>query len=227
MKHSYNIQALQQTKLRYCLLVLVSFILANCGGVPGDSATESPARFPTPTIAPALAQPVSPVPVSVTPAASPTSAASNPGVTQGTVIRVDASQNVHPISPLIYGMNQVPVAQQQTLGVKLNRWGGNPSTRYNWKLGNAWNAGSDYFYRNGDYGYTGSSASDDFVAETLAGGGDALVTLPTLGWVAKNNDLNTCSFPTPDGQCGDAEKASCDTPGAIADPTRANVTSDA
>src|SRR5215212_1457891 len=98
MKHSYNIQALRQTKLRCCQLVLVSLILANCGGaVPGDSATESPARFPTPTIAPALAQPETPVPVSVAPAASPLSAASNPGVAQGTVIRVDASQNVHPI----------------------------------------------------------------------------------------------------------------------------------
>jgi len=226
MKHSYNIQALRQTKLRCCLLVLVSLILANCGGAaPGDSATESAVPFPTPTIAPALAQPISPVPVSVAPAASPSSA-SSPGTTQGTVIRVDASQNVHPISPFIYGMNQMPVALQQALGVKLNRWGGNPSTRYNWKLGNAWNAGSDYFYRNGDYGYRGSSASDDFVAETLAAGGEALVTLPTLGWVAKNNDANTCSFPTPDGGCGDAEKASCDTPGAIADPNRANVPSD-
>jgi hypothetical protein len=56
-------------------------------------------------------------------------------------------------------MNQAPKEQQQALGIKLNRWGGNPSTRYNWKLSNAWNAGRDYFYRNGDYGYTGSSAA--------------------------------------------------------------------
>jgi hypothetical protein len=223
MKHSINIQALQQTKLRCCLLVLISLILASCGGaVPAEPAP----RFPTPTIAPALAQPAIPVPVTVTPAASPSSAVSSPVAVQGTVIRVDAAQNVHPISPLIYGMNQAPKEHQQALGIKLNRWGGNPSTRYNWKLGNAWNAGRDYFYRNGDYGYTGSSASDDFVAETLDAGADALVTLPTLGWVAKNNDPNTCSFPTPDGQCGDAEKASCDTPGAIADPNRANVQSD-
>jgi Glycoside hydrolase family 44 len=222
MKYSYNIQALRQTKLRCYLLVLVLLSLTNCGGVaPGAPANESAARFPTPTIAPSLAQPVSPVPVSVARAA-----VSSPVAAQATLIHVDASQGVHPISPLIYGMNQAPKEQQQALGIKLNRWGGNPSTRYNWKLGNAWNAGSDYFYRNGDYGYTGSSASDDFVAETLAAGGDALVTLPTLGWVAKNNDANTCSFPTPDGQCGDAEKASCNKPGAIADPTRANVPSD-
>jgi glycosyl hydrolase family 44 len=228
MKHSYNIQALRQTKLCCCLLVLVSFILTNCSGaVPGEPVNEATVRFPTPTTAPVLAQPVSPVPVSVAPPASPSPAVSSPVATQGTVIRVDASQNVHPISPLIYGMNQAPKEQQQALGITLNRWGGNPSTRYNWKLGNAWNAGSDYFYRNGDYGYTGSSASDDFVAETLAAGGAVLVTLPTLGWVVKNNDASTCSFPTPDGQCGDAEKASCDAPGAIADPNRANIPSDA
>src|SRR6186713_2998166 len=108
MKHPYNIPALRQTKLRYYLLVLVSIILANCGGALGDTVTELPASFPTPTIAPALAQPATPVPVSVAPEASPSSAVSNPGVAQGTAIRVDASQNVHPISPLIYGMNQAP-----------------------------------------------------------------------------------------------------------------------
>jgi len=227
MKYSINIQALRQTKLRCCLLVLAALILANCSGtLPATPTSAATARFPTPTIAPALAQPVSPVPVSSAPAALPSAAVSSPVAAQGTVIRVDASQNVHPISPLIYGMNQVPKQYQQALGIKLNRWGGNPSTRYNWKLGNAWNAGRDYFYRNGDYGYTGSSASDDFVAGTLAAGGEALVTLPTLGWVAKNNDSNTCSFPTSDGSCGDAEKATCDTPGAIADPKRANVPSD-
>jgi hypothetical protein len=98
-----------------------------------------------------------------------------PGLLKGRFIRVDVSQNIHPISPLIYGMNQAP------------------------------------------------KASDDFVAETLAAGSDVLMTLPTLGWVAKNNDSNTCSFPAPDGSCGDAEKASCDKLGAIADPNHANV----
>src|ERR1041384_1548709 len=98
MKHSYNIQALGLTKLRCCLLVLVSLILGNCGGVvPGNAVTESPVRFPTPTIASALMQPETPVPVSATPAAAPSSAVTNPGAAQGTVIRVDSSQNVHPI----------------------------------------------------------------------------------------------------------------------------------
>jgi hypothetical protein len=158
---------------------------------------------------------------------APLPTAANPASAQAVVIRVDAAAGVHPISPLIYGMNQAPKELLQALAPTLNRWGGNPSTRYNWKLGNAWNAGSDYFYRNGDYGYIGKSASDDFVAETLAANAAALVTLPTLGWVAKNNDGNTCSFPLPGGQCGDAGKANCEQPGEIAQPERANVPSDA
>jgi hypothetical protein len=227
MKHSYTIPTLRQTKLRCYLLVLVSFVLISCGGVvPGGAVDNLPEDYPTPTIAPALAQPTSPVPVTADSAASPTPAASSPVVAQGTVIRVDAARDVHPISPLIYGLNGAPKDIQQALGATLNRWGGNPSTRYNWRLGNAWNAGRDYFYRNGDYGYTGQSASDDFVEETLSVGAAAIVTLPTLGWVAKNSDLNTCSFPTPDSQCGDAEQASCEKPGVIADPNRANVPSD-
>src|SRR4051812_27890985 len=101
MEYSTNIQALRQAKLRCCLLVLVSLILANCGGaLPANPVGQSTARFPTPTIAPMLAQPLSPVPVSVPPAASPISAVSSSVAAQGTVIHVDASQNVHPISPL-------------------------------------------------------------------------------------------------------------------------------
>lgn len=172
-----------------------------------------------------MALSVTPVPIGAGQSTSPTSAVSHPDAAQGTVIRVDAALDLHPISPLIYGFNGAPLELQQALNVKLNRWGGNPSTRYNWKLGNAWNAGRDWFYRNGDYG-SAPSVGDDFVKETLASGAEALVTLPTLGWVAKNTDSNTCSFPTSDGGCGDAEKADCDSPGAIADPNRANVPSD-
>lgn len=142
------------------------------------------------------------------------------------LVTIDAAQSVHPISPLIYGLNGAPAEVLAALRPGLNRWGGNPSTRYNWRLGNAWNAGSDYFYRNGDYDYKGKSASDDFVREALAADAEVLLTLPTLGWVAKNNDLDTCSFPTSDGGCGDAEKANCENPGPIADPKRANAPTD-
>jgi hypothetical protein len=46
--------------------------------------------------------------MSVAPAVSPVSAMPGSVDGQGTVIRVDVSQGMHPISPLIYGMNQAP-----------------------------------------------------------------------------------------------------------------------
>src|ERR1700712_3689250 len=97
------------------LLVFVAMVLTNCGGVASVETTPSPAaQFPTPTIAPAMAPPASPVPTSAA-NATPSSSTDQPGAAQGTVIRIDATQNVHPISPLIYGMNQVPAEVQQAL----------------------------------------------------------------------------------------------------------------
>src|SRR5262245_5948034 len=141
-------------------------------------------------------------------------------------ISVDITQDVHPISPLIYGFSGAPHEVRRAVRPTLASWGGNPSTRYNWRLANAWNTARDWRYMNGDYGYKGVSASDDFVAGALASGLDVRIALPTLGWVAKDNDNHSCSFPQPDGECGDAGQASCDHPGPVADPTRTSVRSD-
>jgi len=141
-------------------------------------------------------------------------------------VAVDVNKDVHPISPLIYGLSGGFKEHEEQLRFTLNSWGGNPSTRFNWQLGNAWNAGSDWYYINGNYGYTGQSASDDFISDANQAGIAVRLAIPTLGWVAKNDDNNTCSFPMPDGTCGDADGANCQNPGEIADPTLANVPSD-
>ncbi|NJM08282.1 hypothetical protein HC891_22035 [Candidatus Gracilibacteria bacterium] len=96
-------------------------------------------------------------------------------------------------------------------------WGGNPSTRYNYQLGNAWNAGSDWYYRNVDYGYAGDSAAEDFVRESIAEGREARLAIPTLGWVAKDNNNATCSFVDAQGECIKPE-ADCRDPAIVADP---------
>jgi hypothetical protein len=142
------------------------------------------------------------------------------------VVEVDLTRDTHPISPYIYGVSGAPAEYVQSLGATLNSWGGNPSTRYNWRLGNAWNAGSDFFYSNVDYseGQSGS-ASDSFVSSTLAAGADVRLALPTLGWVAKDNDLTSCSFPLSNGECGDALGANCRQSGKPADPTLTSVPS--
>lgn len=201
---------------RLCgLAIMAALLLAACQ--PGSARPALPSATPTVAALMRSSTPVAFATAIETPVPLPAA---------DITVTLDRSQGNHPISPFIYGLNAAPADVLHDLRPGLNRWGGNPSTRYNWKLGNAWNAGSDWFYRNGDYGYTGASASDDFVRESLAAGSGVLLTVPTLGWVAKNNDPGTCSFPTGDGQCGDAAKANCESPGPIADPQLANVRSD-
>jgi hypothetical protein len=140
-------------------------------------------------------------------------------------VHVDLTRVTHAISPLIYGVTTANEEYLEAIQIPLNSWGGNPSTRYNWKHGHAWNAGRDYFFKNGNYGVTSGSASDQFVEKSLSVGAEIRLTVPTLGWVAKNDDLNTCSFPGPDGECRDLPRVTCENPSIIADPTLANTKS--
>ncbi len=43
-------------------------------------------------------------------------------------------------------------AALRALARRPRRWGGNPMTRYNWQLGNAYNVGKDWFFENGKTG---------------------------------------------------------------------------
>ena len=134
------------------------------------------------------------------------------------IVVIDAARDRQPISPLIYGVSGASPEILQGLQPTLNSWGGNPATRYNWQIGNAWNAGSDWFYRNGDYGVTGN-AMTQFISNSLSVSATLRVVLPTLGWVAKDTNNATCSFP----DCGNAHGATCEQPLEIANPARANV----
>jgi len=140
-------------------------------------------------------------------------------------VQVDLTAPQGEISPFIYGMSGAPTEVIEDLHLNLVSWGGNPSSRYNWEIGNAWNAGSDWYYQNTDYGLEGNVA--DRTAEQANQLGAAVrLALPTLGWVAKDADPATCSFPLEAGGCGNADGANCSEPGAIADPTHANVATD-
>lgn len=201
---------------QFCLQFILAGVLVSCTGAPAQPLVQ-----PTPTLSTLMNAP----PPVATP--SPLPATATLEIPRADItVTVDTLLGRHPISPFIYGVNGASADILSSLHPTLNRWGGNPSTRYNWQLGNAWNSGSDWQYRNGDYGYTGRSASDDFVQESIDAGAEVLLTVPTLGWVAKNNDTATCSFPDKDGNCGDAGGANCENPGPIADPNMANTRSD-
>ena len=65
------------------------------------------------------------------------------------VIRAD--RPLGPINPFIYSLASPSPELMEKLQLKLWRWGGNPSSRYNWEKGNCWNAASDWEFRNGTY----------------------------------------------------------------------------
>ena len=113
-------------------------------------------------------------------------------------ITVDPAHVLRPISPLIYGVAHANPDQLLALGALLNRWGGNPNTRYNWALGDAWNAARDWEFRNyGQANTVGESASDRFVAENRSVGVETEITIPAIGWVARNGDKETRSIGVP------------------------------
>ncbi len=111
-------------------------------------------------------------------------------------VAIDASAGLHPISPLIYGVAFADERTLADLNCPLNRWGGNPTSRYNWRI-NADNRGSDWFFESipGDV-LQPSGGPDAFVAGTERAGARAMITIPIIGWVAKVGEHREklCSF---------------------------------
>lgn len=112
----------------------------------------------------------------------------------GVVVRIDTQGATSQISPLIYGVAFADPAYLKELGATVNRWGGNGTSTFNWDHGNAGNAGRDWEFRN--QGGTGNAA-DTFISQSLAAGAQPVMTIPTIGWVAKNSDNNTMSIGVP------------------------------
>ncbi|MEO8102708.1 MAG: glycoside hydrolase family 44 protein [Betaproteobacteria bacterium] len=116
-------------------------------------------------------------------------AALPPGV--GPALSIDVNADRHAISDDIYGVNQV---QDEALATQLRlpvrRWGGNSVTRYNWQ-NDTFNTASDYYYQNipndnaNPAALPDGSASDKFVEQDRRTGTRSLITVPTIGWVAK------------------------------------------
>ncbi len=119
----------------------------------------------------------------------------------------DLAVNRHTINPDIYGVayneGERSITPARDTGVRVVRWGGQNKPRYNWKLGNAFNAARDWEFRNLDYGHTSaadhqpSGLADQFVALNRASGATTSFVVPTLGWVAKNTDNGSASTGVP------------------------------
>lgn len=124
-----------------------------------------------------------------------------PAAAAGPALTVDAGNETHAISPLIYGMNAYlldPVTVANA-NVTVTRWGGDGTSRYNYKT-DFTNAASDYYFENFASGgsmlpnASGSTSFPQYVAANATLGTKALGTVPVNGWVS-NATAKACSFP--------------------------------
>jgi hypothetical protein len=114
-------------------------------------------------------------------------AASRPAAASKTAhVRVECDGKTAKISPYIYGI-AFGEKTWPSLKPAARRWGGNGTTRYNWETHFS-NSGSDWFFEN-----HGGSTYAEFLAESAAHDTLSAVTIPILGWVAK--DGTSYSFP--------------------------------
>ncbi|MCL4541112.1 MAG: glycoside hydrolase family 44 protein, partial [Chloroflexi bacterium] len=140
--------------------------------------------------------------VSGGPGASPvTSTVSGRQIVAG--VFIDTTRSLGPISPLIYRLAGGDTALWKQVRPAVIRWGGTPSSRYNWRLGNAWNAARDWQFRNGNYGHDSardrqpSGVADQWLMANRGIGAASLLTIPALGWVAKDDKNSSYSIDVP------------------------------
>jgi hypothetical protein len=99
-------------------------------------------------------------------------------------ITIDATANVHPINPQIYGVAFASSDDLKALNALLNRMGGNGMTTYNWSL-NAENLAADWYFESyPQQSSTPGEQADTFVSDSKAGGAQPMLTVPLIGWVA-------------------------------------------
>ena len=113
--------------------------------------------------------------------ASGSASAQNTPVT----VSIDVNLNRRAINPNIYGVAHATTAQLNDLNSPLNRNGGNNTTRYNWQL-NADNRANDWYYESiAEPSAVAGERGDTFIANSKAANAQAMLTIPTIDWVAK------------------------------------------
>ncbi|MEO6236672.1 MAG: glycoside hydrolase family 44 protein [Vicinamibacterales bacterium] len=108
-----------------------------------------------------------------------------------------------PINSLIYGVGGASGAPWDT-GATARRWGGNPTSRYNAEL-NTFNLSKDWFFKNVP-GPAGGYR--EFLDENRRRGVKSALTIPMIGWVAKD----TASYGFPVAGFGPQEAVAPDAP---------------
>ncbi|MEI8026073.1 MAG: glycoside hydrolase family 44 protein [Pseudomonadota bacterium] len=117
------------------------------------------------------------------------------------VVSIEAKVDSKPTLPLdkinpgIYGIGTYFGESKNDLETwalkpEVFRLGGNSSERFNWKT-NSWNTGKDWYFRN--FNSSTPSVVDAFMKANRDHGVGSLITIPMLGWIAK--DQSSGSYP--------------------------------
>ena len=146
-------------------------------------------------------------------------------------VTVDVLGDRHVISPYVYGGSYPKDAPTITdSGLTVVRWGGNATSRYNWKTFTD-NAAADWYFE--DFGYTeiGDGDSIKYIQDVKAAGSNPLMTMVMLPWVAKTSGWSfsvakygpQCGADPYNSDAGDGVLPDCQTLLTGNDPTDANV----
>jgi hypothetical protein len=126
------------------------------------------------------------------------------GPTTSIDVTVNVFANQHFISPYIYGGSfprdtaTIQNADPGFSGPLMVRWGGNGSSTYNWQL-QTYNAASDYYFEDFPFCGLGGSATNSactdgdsvqFIKDAGNAGGDPVMTVPMLPWVAQSAETS-------------------------------------
>jgi len=151
-------------------------------------------------------------------------------------VTVDALSNRHPISSYVYGGAYPQDAPTITdSGLTVVRWGGNATSRYNWKLF-TYNSANDYYYEDFNYSEIGDGDSSKFITDVKSAGSHPLMTMVMLPWVANTAENGSnghwsfsvskygaqCSVDPYNTDAGNGLKTDCSTT-LTANPKDANV----
>jgi Glycoside hydrolase family 44 len=106
----------------------------------------------------------------------------------GPTLVVNAAANRKPISQEIYGLNwEKQTAFAEEIKLPVNRWGGDATSRFNFNTNHS-NPGFNWYFANRDEGITPAT----FIAFNRRAASNTIMTLPMIGWAAK--DASSCGY---------------------------------
>ncbi len=133
-------------------------------------------------------------------------------------VSVDLALERRAVSPLIFGVSYGDAATLAAVRYPLRRWGGNSTTRYNWQADVHSTAG-DWYWQNipdtpgGSGSPPAGNSADAFIDATRANGGEALISIPSIG-VAPLDDRTNKHWGFSQTKYGPQLRDECDEPGS-------------